>query len=655
MRMKKMSLEWPYVVNYQKETEIATDVLVLGGGIAGCWAAIAAAKRGAKVVMLEKAATIASGSGSGCDHWLNTPNPLCDITAEEVVNKEVESHGYTNSLSRYIAARESYDTLLEMEQMGGKVRDTEDEFMGAGFRDENTKFCFAYDYQNRYQFRVWGPTFKPALYKECKRLGVEIHDRVQVTSLLTEGGKQGARVVGATGLNNRTGEFFTFKAKATVNCMSRYQRNWAFSSEKQGLSSSFRPATIVGNGYAMAWRAGAEFTMMEKSSRHAGVNGDFYPVYGTGNPFCTWIPCSMVDADGKEIPWVDRDGNTLSSVEERTRPARGQKFLGEREFHYKYICPLLPLDLPERIKKGEFKLPLYANLPGMSDIERRAIFGFMVGSEGKTKIPVLKTYTESGFDPKIDLLQSYIMLRGDQVSDNFFGFGTTAPQDRAGGEAGNAGGLVVDWDLMTTLDGMFAAGDALFAGNYHYHAAATGRYAGRKAADYAAKAAEAVVDRKQVDDEKARVYVPTKQEDGIEWKEINLVGCRIMQNYCAESKNEELLKIGLIWLKDLWENEVPKLYADNPHKLGRALDVIDILTCDEMIIHASLGRKASSKFLGFTRLDYPEVDPLEWHKWITIKQESGEVKIGELPIDFWGPLKDNYEAHNKDYMGLVKE
>ena len=37
---------WPYPVSYEKEQEIETDVLVLGGGIAGCWAAISAARKG---------------------------------------------------------------------------------------------------------------------------------------------------------------------------------------------------------------------------------------------------------------------------------------------------------------------------------------------------------------------------------------------------------------------------------------------------------------------------------------------------------------------------------------------------------------------------------------------------------------------------------
>ena len=137
--------EWPYPIRYEEESVVETDVLVLGGGIAGCWAAISAARRGVSVAMVEKGATITSGGGgAGCDHWINTPHPDSPITAEEVVEWELEySGGYTNGISRYIAARESYETLLELEQMGAKIRDTEDEFMQAPFRDEKTKFLFA--------------------------------------------------------------------------------------------------------------------------------------------------------------------------------------------------------------------------------------------------------------------------------------------------------------------------------------------------------------------------------------------------------------------------------------------------------------------------------------------------------------------------------
>ena len=57
------AMDWPYPVAYGKENEVEADVLILGGGVAGCHAAIHAAKRGAKVVVVDKGAVIRSGSG----------------------------------------------------------------------------------------------------------------------------------------------------------------------------------------------------------------------------------------------------------------------------------------------------------------------------------------------------------------------------------------------------------------------------------------------------------------------------------------------------------------------------------------------------------------------------------------------------------------
>lgn len=632
--------EWPYPIRYGQETEIETDVLVLGGGIAGCWAAISAAQQGADVTIVEKGATITSGSGgTGCDHWINTPHPGSQITAEEVVDWEIEmTGGFTNAMTRYIAARESYDTLLEMEKIGGKIRDIEDMFKGAPFRDEDSKFLFTYDYKNKIHFRVWGSTFKKALYKECKRLKVRICDRVMATGLLTKDGGQGKKVNGAAGLNTRTGEFIIFKSKAVINAMSRHQRNWCFSTELRGMAN-FRPTQIVGDGHAMAWRAGAEFTMMEKSLPTSFASGNVLQPYSHGNAINTWVPCSMVDARGKQIPYVDRDGNILKTIDERTRPAKGQKYMGERTLVYEHKRPELIPDLMERVKKGEFVLPLYADLPGMPEHERKAIWGLMVGEEGKTKIPLLNYYSEAGFDPDEDLLQSYTFLGSDPMRAG------VRPQDRTGGEIGDAGGLVTDWNLMTNLQGLFAAGDALFAANYHYHAAATGRYSGRKAAEYSGHTKKSSPSRNQIDELKTEAYAPLQDQGHIEWKEINAALCRVMQNYCGEIKNEELLKLGLIWMEDIKKNEFPKIRADTPHKLIRALEVRNILTCNEMILHASIARKASTPTLGFIRQDFPEKDSTEWKKWIKLRLNKGKVETGEMPLDFWEPLAENYEKH----------
>ena len=67
---------------------LSTDVLIIGGGIAGCHAAISAAKRGAKVAVVDKGPVIRSGAGgAGVDHWhLACTNPASRITPEEMVD-----------------------------------------------------------------------------------------------------------------------------------------------------------------------------------------------------------------------------------------------------------------------------------------------------------------------------------------------------------------------------------------------------------------------------------------------------------------------------------------------------------------------------------------------------------------------------------------
>lgn len=146
-----MAREWPYPVNYGKENLIETEVLVIGGGIAGCHAAINATKKGAKVAVIDKAPIIRSGSGgAGVDHWGGVlTHPSSKITPEQASERggggPFASGDYYMGHVQYICSKESYDALLDVEKMGVKIRDEDDEFKGAPFRDEKTKQLFAYD------------------------------------------------------------------------------------------------------------------------------------------------------------------------------------------------------------------------------------------------------------------------------------------------------------------------------------------------------------------------------------------------------------------------------------------------------------------------------------------------------------------------------
>ena len=647
-------LKWPYPIKYGVENEANADVLVLGGGIAGCWAALSAARQGARVVVVEKGATLGSGAGIGCDHWQwsVTDVPGISITAEKFTEALVSNHGgYHNGIARFIQAEEGYATLLELEQMGGKVRDTHDVFRGSRFRDEKTKLLFAYDYDAHMVIRVWGHGFKRALVNEMTKLGVHIVDRVMATSLLTEGGRQGRRVVGATGLNVRTGAFYIFRAKATVLAGARPQRIWAYCSELAG-SADMRTASSVGGGYAMAWRAGVEFAMMEKTIEQGPV---IHPstAHGAGHPSNTWYPMTMTDSKGRTIPWVDRDGKVIEDFESRIRAAPGQQFFiaggGSSSLPhpglYDYKQPRL-MNVDDLVARGEVELPLYADLPSLPADERRAIFGLMVGQEAKTKL-TYENYARWGFDPDQDMLMSFQQLIGGGA------YGTSATGARyavgipyiRNSSAGTAGGPVVDWDLRTNIEGLYAAGDGIFGGNDHSHAATTGRYAGRKAAQHAKTCGEARVTRRQVDTEKERVYRPLLRKDGVCWKELLGGINKTMQTYCGDVKYENLLTMGLMMLDDLKDAVDDDIFATDPHTLGNLLGVVDLIPAAEMTIQASLARKASSAYLQFRRGEYAETDPPDWHKFVTIRQADGKVATGEIGIGYGMPYEESYRAH----------
>ena len=302
--------------------------------------------------------------------------------------------------------------------------------------------------------------------------------------------------------------------------------------------------------------------------------------------------------------------------------------------------------------QGDGHPVLAGSLTRLPETERRVIFGMMVGNEGKTRIPVYDIYTRAGFDPDKDMLQAPV-LPPEGYKNPVFWFGTPLPQLRRVSDPGPGCGYLVDWELRTSLEGLYAAGGGCIAGaGDHSSAAASGRYSGRKAAASAKTTPEPAADRRQVEREKARVYAPLKQQrGGMGWKELNTGIARIMQDYCGQYRSEETLKLGLRLLKELRETEAAGAYAANPHELARTLECFQVITFGEMVMHSSLARKASSAYLDFHRLDYPELDPPEWDKLLPIRQEDGRVSVRELPLDFhlrppYAPTyRENYELH----------
>ena len=163
------------------------------------------------------------------------------------------------------------------------------------------------------------------------------------------------------------------------------------------------------------------------------------------------------------------------------------------------------------------------------------------------------------------------------------------------------------------------------------------------------------VNSRQVEAEKSRAYDALKQDKGGNgWKEINAAIARIMRDYCGQYKTEQTLKLGLRLLNELKTTELASAYASNPHELGRLLECHAIISVGELAMKSSLERKASNSILDFHRLDYPEMDPPECNKFITLKLEKNMPKTGELPFRYWlqAPYASSYEENYQEHCSL---
>ena len=131
---------------------------------------------------------------------------------------------------------------------------------------------------------------------------------------------------------------------------------------------------MTGDGHAMAYRAGAMIVAADQLGGATGA-GLGLPTYGTGQAANTWSGTPMVDANGKEIPCVDRNGNILERnlriVSCRLRILPPYWTAAAWPVTIRNTGRTAPCGL--RKKTGsEYVRPFYADLTLMPEKERRA-------------------------------------------------------------------------------------------------------------------------------------------------------------------------------------------------------------------------------------------------------------------------------------------
>ncbi|MUG71390.1 MULTISPECIES: FAD-dependent oxidoreductase [Paenibacillus] len=244
------------------DVNLNADVLVIGGGPSGTWAAVTAAREGAKVVLVDKGYCGTSGATapSGTGVWYVNPNP----EERESAMKSREA------LGGYLADRGWMQRVL-------------DRTFANTNQIADWGYPFPVDEAGLSQRQsLQGPEYMKLMRRQVQKAGVKILDHSPALELLAD--EHG--VAGATGTNIQTKETWRVDASAVVIATG----GCAFLSKALGTN------VLTGDGYLLAAEAGADFSGMEFSTAYS-LCPAFSPV--TKSAFYTWA--TFYYEDGRVI------------------------------------------------------------------------------------------------------------------------------------------------------------------------------------------------------------------------------------------------------------------------------------------------------------------------------------------------------------------
>lgn len=168
-------------------------------------------------------------------------------------------------------------------------------------------------------------------------------------------------------------------------------------------------------------------------------------------------------------------------------------------------------------------------------------------------------------------------------------------------------------------------------------ASTTGMMAGDSVAPYAAKADWDELDPEQVAALKAKIFEPLSRPDGRKPKEIfDMIERYIFDVKYAIIKDHTTINSVMDDIAEM-KKIVPELGATDPHGLSKCLEAADNILALEMIFRAAAMRKETRGIMyPHYRVEYPETDNVNWLKWIKIRQGAdGEMELFTEDIPMW--------------------
>ena len=540
---------------------ISTDVLIIGSGGAGSRAAIEVDNAGLKATIVSKGLSFRSGCTGMAEGGYNAVFKTVDKddSIEAHINDTLKGGSFLNDKKLVeILVNESPQRLIDLENYGALFDRKENgeidqrPFGGQSFR----RTC--------YQGDRTGAELLNALKEEIIRRDIECIEEVMITSLVTDADQ----VIGATGLNLKDSSLIYFKAKSVILA--------------SGGAGQLYPVTSNtfqknGDGYAIAYKAGAQLVDMEQIQFH---------------------PTGMIAPESKKGVLVT----------EAVR-AEGGKLMnkdGER-FMSKYA--------PEKMELAT------------RDVVARSIYQEIIEGRGTENGGVYLDISHLD-DDYIDEKLETMVLQFENVGVDI----KHGPIEVAPTAHHFMGGLKIKEDASTSLKNLFGAGEVCggvhganrLGGNALADTQVFGKIAGVSASQ-ASKDCELKANDEQVEKEASRIESLIKK-GSIKPKEFKNNIKNLMWEKVAIVRDEKTLNEALAELqqmqKDLDKMDV-KDTAQYNSDLVTALEVINMVEICILTVKSAILRRESRG--AHFRSDFPESKD-EWKKSIVFSKNKIEFE-----------------------------
>jgi succinate dehydrogenase/fumarate reductase flavoprotein subunit/HEAT repeat protein len=546
------------------------DVLVVGGGTAGTMAALSAAEQGAQVLLLEKAHVRHSGAlAMGMDGVNNAVIPGKAEPEDYVAEITRANDGIVNQRTVYQTASRGFAMVQRLERYGVKFE-----------KDEHGEYAVRRVHRSGSYVLPMpeGKDVKKALYRVLRqrsmREKIRIENRLMPVRVLTDP-KNGCRAVGAAALNTRTGEFVAVGAKAVILATGACGRLGLPASGY--LYGTYENPTNAGDGYAMAYHAGAELSGIECFQVNPLIKDYNGPACAyVANPFGGY----QVNSHGERF--VDSDywsGQMMAEVKSEIDSARG---------------------------------PIYLKVSHLSDETLTALENILHTTERPTRGTF---HANRGHDYRTHDVEMHISEIG-----------------LCSGHS--ASGVWVDELARTTVPGLYAAGDlACVPHNYMIGAFVFGDLAGTHASSTLREvAAPQQLPEDQLREAHELIYRPLGHPDGPPQPQVEYKLRRFVNDYVAPPKTAAKLSLAVRTF-DRMRGEIADMGARNPHELMRAVEVSFIRDCAEMAARSSLTRTESRWGLYHDRADLPGRDDSQWGYHLNLRKgPDGAMLFLKRPV-----------------------